>query len=294
MKVAATHYHYFINKLTVKVNKLKEEQKDIRLKLIEDIKYYTEHKVEFQRLNCDVTKFIQYARNGKGDYKHIHRILCNTNLSKPVSSDLMKFLRLANKYYHINPKLIESYSFIATMPYKVFVCIIREYNLQKLKLLFKGCPIYLNKHLGNISLLEKKRKWSNTGHTMGVDYAATKKLKQQILDAGQIPYCKQDEDAALARGEEYHGIKYLIYFTSDTQIWFKYRCDLNNKADNTALYRFIPSNFHNEDITKYNGLAEYYKTLTSFDQVVYDDTIGVVQKLKVLQILNPNYSYTLK
>lgn len=88
--------------------------------------------------------------------------------------------------------------------YAIYKDIINSHNRKVTNYLLDTGKTFENKFFGLIKFCYKE----NTAST--VNWNESNKAKKALLEKGLIPYKKADEQAAIERGEEYKGIKWLV------------------------------------------------------------------------------------
>ena len=120
-----------------------------------------------------------------------------------------------------------------------------------------------------------------------IDYAATKKRKQELIDAGYIPYKKCDDMTAQSEGKEYNGIPYVVY-KNDT---YGYKLVFENSlfGKEKKLYDFKPVKYIN---AKYRGYTyeQIIKYFCKTEEDIAKLQVDIRTKLSLLLIANPGTS----
>lgn len=92
----------------------------------------------------------------------------------------------------------------------IYNFIIREFNLSISELIVKEQYVLkMGYRLGNLECVRK------TPKRKPINWDASNKNKQRLLDEGKIPYYKEDEKKAKEKGLKYKGIKWLIRYNED-------------------------------------------------------------------------------
>lgn len=120
-----------------------------------------------------------------------------------------------------------------------------------------------------------------------VDFAATRKRKQEIIDAGKIPYNKIDAINAEYNGIKYDGVPYTIY----RQDKYGYVLRIRNSRffKSFASCQIKPVKYINAKYRNYTYEDLIEKFCRSEDDVS-DLQIDVRTKLSILLIMNPGIS----
>lgn len=131
---------------------------------------------------------------------------------------------------------------------EMFTELCQEFNQRVMDdIILKGGKFNMGDNLSTLSIGRIERNYSNKQ----VDWAASKKLKQQLLDEGKKLY-----DDSTKEGE-----KWLVYFTNDWYCrfyWNKGRCKVPNKT----AYKFVATR---GEVGNKNKL----KTLLRKDELAY-------------------------
>lgn len=120
-----------------------------------------------------------------------------------------------------------------------------------------------------------------------IDYAATKKRKQEIIDAGKIPYNKIDAINAEHNGVKYEGIPYLVYQTNKYGYVVKFE---NSKFFRShSAYEFKTVKYLNAKYRDYSYEEIIEKFCNSEDDIAKLQ-VDMRTKLSLLLIMNPGVS----
>lgn len=88
--------------------------------------------------------------------------------------------------------------------YSIYKEIISLHNKKVVQYLVDTGKTFENKYLGTLKLVYRE----NTKAV--VNWNESNKNKKALLEQGLIPYKKEDEEAAIANGQEYKGVKWLV------------------------------------------------------------------------------------
>ena len=182
--------------------------------------------------------------------------------------EILKFIDNCNKKI----KLAENRSKITPKEYKEYL---RKYYMQGVhKALLDGYAYRFGNGIGDLMI--NYWKYVNKVRDNYVDWAATKKRKQEILDAGLKLYNKEEAEIYKIRGLKYDGIPYVVYKTNKE--YFNIEL-VNCKAFSKANIKFkhanyIPSKFRNRTVS---DIANQFK---SVDEIAIQD-LGIRHKLIV-------------
>lgn len=293
MRVASSYHKYFLNNINVKLKALDKRAILEHNSIVEQVNFFIQHKDVYTKVGVNVDKLIKYSQSGCYDRYKLYGSLSKVQLDKAHIKALSDFIKLVDTYYHKTIKTQYVLSMCSTMPYTTFISILKSYNLFNLRKILRGNTMYIGKQIGNLKVVSRKRRTSPDGYCSSINYPETNKLKQLLLDRGEIPYCKEDAEKAKLEGVPYNGKFYLVYHIED-DIWFQFRTNSRCTANDIALWKFKPSNYFNASKQTYPTTEDYYRTFTSFDEIIADDNIGAVQKIKAIQYINPNYSLNLQ
>lgn len=181
-------------------------------------------------------------------------------------SELLKYLYSCRKRI----KLAESRTSITFKQYKEYL---RKYYMQAThKALIDGYAYRFGYNIGDLMI--NFWKYKDKVRDNYVDWAATNKRKQEILDAGLKLYNKEEAEIAKIRGLKYDGIPYVVYKTNTEY----YNIELvNTKVVSRLNIKFkhsnyIPSKFRGKNVTE---LAAMFKDV---DEIAKQD-LGIRHKL---------------
>jgi hypothetical protein len=293
MKVGTAQYNYFLDRIKSKLELVNQEVIDTKLEIDKQVEYIVLNRFTFEQLGLNVDKVVKYANSNNIKYNQTYTSLSSVKLNE-VNTRLVSSLFKRVNYYYNNLLFVQQrLALIGTMPYSFFIYCLRLNNLNHLRKMFNGNTMYIGRNIGQLRLINKPRVISSNGVTTGVDYVATKKSKEAILNRGGVLYNKIDAEQAIVDNVNYTGEKYVVYQTSDNATWFEFTRNRQCETHNAFLYRFIPSNLKNYDKTVYNS-ASYYKEFTDATSIIYDDNLGCTQKIHAMEQFNPNFIYNLK
>ena len=151
------------------------------------------------------------------------------------------------------------------LPFKIFKLVLKKFNLKLSEQLVNNeYKFEMGYGLGNLFLAHLHIK------TPSPNWGESYKKKQEIVEAGNIPYYKVDEEEALKRGEDYKGVKWLVNYPLDS-IWLyhehtlikNYSFKLINKTQYTNISSMIVDvrnskdfNFNKYPFVKYNRVRK--------------------------------------
>lgn len=138
--------------------------------------------------------------------------------------------------------------------YIIYTKIVKKFNLKLAKEIVERQYIFsLGYGLGKIAAVRKTSKRNK------VNWFASLKRKEQILEKGGIPFSREEEKRALEEGKEYKGEKYLIYHPQEN-VWiyhlytqftsYKFQLVKSNVSDSLKkfLYDFKAKDGYNSKI----------------------------------------------
>lgn len=171
----------------------------------------------------------------------------------------------------------------ANLTYSEYRQCLFDYYCQVHKILLNGDAYKFNYGIGTIYF--KRFKFNEKYKS--IDYAATRKRKEEIIAAGATPYNKLDAINAEYYGKEYNGIPYIQYKTDE----YGYKLVFDNSLYIRGYknYEFKPVKYIN---AKYRGYT-YPQILKRFCDT--EDDINYLQvdlktKLSLLLLMNPGRS----
>lgn len=274
-----------VKELTVEISKLAKDRQSIIKGLVSKIDMLKDN----YRLNGSFTYSVEtltdYLMN-ESDILVKHLTVINK-----VSDFVNKYVtnrikELAKINYDIKAKVntVKDLKSCA-IPYTEYRDVSNSYNDWCMRYCLDGGSFILAPKLGTISILNLKKDFGSNG-SLKVDNKKSQAYKQLLIDKGEIPYNKQDHDEALAKGDEYKGVEWLIYYYDDSYPyvhWFK-----GSKA-NTGMYKFIPARGNNA-FKSIDDAIDFFKVDNDPDKL-FDKGMGFVQNLSVLRKSIPGYMH---
>jgi len=168
----------------------------------------------------------------------------NTN---PIFSDLYEktknlifFISETNKKIEKEEKLLKE-ELLKQTTAKVYKRTIEVFNKAIANEILKGYTFQLSHRLANIRIKKHLRTEKSKKR---IDWAASNKLKQSIIEQGLIPFKVMEYDSMKRPIADNGGVKWFVYHEAEhsyTWYWQKELC----KVYNSRLYRFRPSVFGN-------------------------------------------------
>ena len=181
-------------------------------------------------------------------------------------------------------KLCKKKSELTFDEYKTYLF---DYYCQVHKIILEGNIYKFGHGIGTIRF----RKFVFNENYRSIDFDATRKRKQELINAGKKVYNKLEAINAKAQGKEYDGIPYVVYKTNN----YGYSLKLENSIiiKDRLPYDFKPVSYIN---SKYRGY-DYNQIIEKFCKT--EDDINYLQvdlrtKLALLLIINPGVSLRFK
>jgi len=157
--------------------------------------------------------------------------------------------------------------------------ILKAYDYLLTGYLIDGNIYSMGCNMGNLYIKRKK----NTYRRKIIDFGKSYKERQRVIDEGLIPYRKKDEEEAAAKGEEYNGVKWLLYRFTDYNYWLEWH-HKDEAFPNIDVYSFAPSMFNND-----RRPSDKIKESVEFKNIL-DLKVGFVQKMHIAIELNEHQS----
>lgn len=162
-----------------------------------------------------------------------------------------------------------------------------DYYCQVHKIILNGEMYKFSHGIGTIRF----RKFTFNENYRSIDFAATRKRKQELIDAGYIPYNKSDAATAQAEGKEYDGIPYIV--SKNCKYGYSIKMENSLLIKDRLPYDFKPVSYIN---AKYRNMT-YEEILNKFCKT--EDDINYLQvdlrtKLSLLLLMNPGKSLNFK
>jgi hypothetical protein len=223
--------------------------------------------------HCNIDNLFKYEDKEKGSI---------TLSSKDIlDEDELKnhnIIATYNSFYYICTKkiarlkdYIQYYLMICKLPYSVYTTIIKRTNKSIANHILLGERYGFGQMLSFLEICIKDRSFSKTV----VDFGKTNAFKKELLAKGIPLY-----DNKTGKGE-----KYLIYHTEDNYAFFYWR-----KAEchiaNSVMYSFKATDFTNGKCRK---IEEFYKKVTSINEILESEQIGNMNKLQAILRFDPSY-----
>ena len=246
-------------------------------------KYYTDKQLvkeqEFRNIKNARTRLIAALEERIDFFDH-----CNVSLNKALTlrdertaisftgkvpielqkvlKQTIKDLMYANKAYTRLSVAIAEFKNIL-VDYPTFSTILKIYNKTKIKLLItKGYSWNLGNGLGSLFVVLKRIpvKTSKEGKVLiRPNWPESKKKKQALLDAGEVPYCKNTAP---------NGKPWLVAFTDEVQAYFEWRGFNKRYVANIGDMCFRPTQGANGICLK---LSQYRKNNPEVDRYYVDN-----------------------
>lgn len=274
------YYKAFINNANSDIEKYQEEY-DTNHKILKTSKEYVSKFILYTasqfniRLNED---FPNTWINEKYDKDEHLKELIDINLTDAVGEDRIILLQLLRynetlKYCHECLRRIELAKNRSKIKLKDYKEYLRKYYMQAVhKAMLNGYAYRFGYGIGDLMI--NYWKYVNGVKKKIVDWNATNKRKQEILNAGLKPYDKDEAEIYKIRGIKYDGIPYVVYKTNteyfDIELW-------NCKYKGNGKLRFKHSNYIPY---KFRGksVEELANMFSSIDEIAVQD-LGIRHKL---------------
>lgn len=199
----------------------------------------------------------------------------NLDKVKDYNIELYYNIRSLN-YININkiPKIkykIKLYNVLRSADYSSYLLMLRYYNFEIGNQVLKGNRCSLGKYL---STLEVVHVTCNILHKRDrINFWESLQLKKRLEDQEISTYSKDNPD----------GVKYFIYYNTDTYYWFKWT-KLRVKNKNKRIYQFEPSyNMNGPDIITFKD------TKPSKEELFNALYLGLSKKLSIIVKHYPEY-----
>ena len=273
------YYKAFIDNANSDIEKYQEEYK-VNYNVVKATKEYLKNYVTHigHQFNIYLNEnFPNSWENTKYDKNEHLREMIDINLKNTVGEDrtiLLQLLRYNEvlKYCSLCLRKIELAKQRAKLKPKDYKEYLRKYYMQGVhKALIDGFAYRFGYGIGDVMI--NYWKYVNKPRATFVDWAATNKRKQEILDAGLKLYDKDEAEIYKIRGLKYDGIPYIVYKTNTEY----FDIELFNNRIGGKYIRFkhsnyIPYKFRGKNVEK---LASMFK---SVDEIAVQD-LGIRHKL---------------
>lgn len=179
-------------------------------------------------------------------------------------------------------KLLELCDDRVNVTYKQYRDIVERYYDGVNKALLNGFGYRYNNGLGVISINRYKLR---EDINKIVDYSATRKAKQELLDKGLKPYDKAEAELYANKGIPYDGVEYVKYKRGS----YYYEMTLSDcKIYSSANIQF----YKDKKLGKFKGMS--YKDIAAIcktDDDIYNLQVDTTVKLNIILIKHPEYFY---
>jgi len=181
-------------------------------------------------------------------------------------------------------KLCKKKSELTFDEYKTYLF---DYYCQVHKIILEGNTYKFGHGIGTIRF----RKFIFNENYRSIDYNATRKRKQELIDSGKKVYNKLEAINAKAQGKEYDGIPYVVYKTTN----YGYSLKVENSIiiRDRLPYDFKPVSYINAKYRGYNYNQIIEKFCKTEDDINYLQ-LDLRTKLALLLIMNPGVSLRFK
>ena len=181
-------------------------------------------------------------------------------------------------------KLCKKKSELTFDEYKTYLF---DYYCQVHKIILEGNTYKFGHGIGTIRF----RKFAFNKNYRSIDFDATRKRKQELIDAGKKVYNKLEAINAKVQGKEYDGIPYVVYKTTN----YGYTLKLENSiiVRDRLPYDFKPVSYINAKYRGYNYNQIIEKFCKTEDNINYLQ-VDLRTKLALLLIINPGVSLRFK
>lgn len=121
------------------------------------------------------------------------------------------------------------------IPKKIFLFILRRFNQLLYQELIHNAYVFKDATLGKLLVIVNKNKKN------AINWGESTKNKKVLLDKGEIPFTKEGEDLAKAKGEEYKGKQWLEYLPTYS-LFFNWELENSNfiRLPNMKNFEFRP------------------------------------------------------
>jgi hypothetical protein len=258
-----------IFKYSEKLTEISAQKQVIWNKIVKYEKYYNEVGIDLD----DLVYSNYHLYNG-----HRLRTFAFTEpYAKVLRSYIIAYMNLYKlEQYCLNTS--KTYESLITS-YPFYSYILKNLNDEFNKLILTGCPVDLGFGLGSIKIHEKERDFSNPSCTKAVNWGESKKLKEHLIETGQVPY-----DSKTAP----NGVKWHVPFTERYTYWYWWNIK-NMKLPNAFYYKFVPTKFINNRMRDKKQHDELCKDQTA---ILECKDLGNVDKLAALIKFHPNIIYS--
>lgn len=283
------YYLHFINSANKDVIVYTKELETIKLNKTNTLKFLNENKNKIkEEFGLDITKYdIEYVQQTYNDKLTLHKT--TLKIMQNIESDNKTLLIAVLKYCSILSRenkyntLIRLANIRKDMKFRQYQGYIFKYYYKVHEMLLKGYGYKYKRHLGifhislwNLEGKNKKRK---------LDYAATRKKKQELIEAGIKLFDKEEYELYKMKGIPYDGVDYRVYKTATKYYEFGF---LLNIFKGHNRFKFEPTVYISN---KYKGMTyeEIATKVVQKEDDIYKLQLDIKTKHAVLIRYNPNF-----
>ena len=287
-----TVYLKFRNKAIIEYERLVRKAERISNAKENCYKYLSARKGNIAKdLNIDLDQFYEFNNQAYNSSLELESFVIKL-LKKHTKGERQDVIELAKwcsilKNEHktfIELRLCKKKSELTFDEYKTYLF---DYYCQVHKIILEGNTYKFGHGIGTIRF----RKFVFNEHYRSIDFDATRKRKQELIDSGKKVYNKLEAINAKAQGKEYDGIPYVVYKTSN----YGYSLKLENSIiiRDRLPYDFKPVSYINAKYRGYNYNQIIEKFCKTEDDINYLQ-VDLRTKLALLLIINPGVSLRFK
>lgn len=277
------YYKAFIDNANSDIEKYKEEL-ETNKKILADTKTYIAKWAKYIKLrfNIDLDKdFVNsWSKEQYDANEHLTDIikLCLDDTEgedRIILLQLLRYSEVLKSCYNCTRgiELAQKRTSITHNQYKEYL---RKYYMQGVhKAILEGYAYRFGYGTGD--LLINFWKYKTEVRKTIVDWAATKKRKQEILDAGLKLYNKDEAAIYELRGLKYDGVPYVVYKTNKEYYDIELVNNKHFRTKNAIKFKhsnYIPAKFRNKSV------EELANMFVSLDEIAVQD-LGIRHKLVV-------------
>lgn len=271
-----------LDKLEVKLTETKTMAANARVKIDKDLNFINK---AFQINLCEEEVYVKnvYIEDDRF-IKYITKLYKNKDFTKDERISLayiIRWIKCLERIHKYNEKA-KIVRCRANMTMKKFREYVKRYYSQVQVEVLDGNAYRYSHGIGDLTIARVKNA-RGRNYKGKINYAASRKRKQEIIDAGKTPYDKKEADRCRILGKPYDGVEYLVYLNEP----YFYQFYLANiMLPGHKLMKFTKTDYRGKSI---RGVTDDELSIickTEEDVHNLDADIGV--KLKQLLRLNPN------
>lgn len=271
-----------LDKLEVKLTEAKTMAGTAKLRIDKDIKFINK---AFQINLSDEEVYIKNAYIEDNNFiKYITKLYKSKDFTKDERISLayiIRWIKCLERIHKYNQKA-EIVRRRAKMTFKQYKEYVKRFYTQVQAEVLDGNAYRYSHGVGDLTIARVKNT-KGKNYKGKINYAETRRRKQEIIDAGKIPYDAKEAKRCEILGKPYNGVSYIVYLNEP---YFYQFYLANMMLSGHKLMKFTRTDYRGKSI---RGVTDDELSIickTEEDVLNLDADMGV--KLKQLLRLNPS------